>query len=71
MLLVDPRCYAADNAATQSLHQLFDQDWEYQMAHVDPVGASHLGDRRWNDQWENLSLRLFARALSSTPETPS
>ncbi|MGH9552113.1 MAG: DUF885 domain-containing protein, partial [Terriglobales bacterium] len=40
---------------TQSLHQLFDQDWEYQMAH-DPVTASELGDRRWNDQWENLSL---------------
>ena len=56
LLLVIPAIsYAADSAATQSLHQLFDQDWEYQMAH-DPVGASELGDRRWNDQWENLSL---------------
>ena len=46
--------YAADAAAAQGLHQLFDQDWEYQMAH-DPVAASELGDRRWNDQWNNLS----------------
>ena len=25
--------FAADNTATQSLHQLFDREWEYQMAH--------------------------------------
>jgi uncharacterized protein (DUF885 family) len=56
LLLVIPSVsYAADNAASRALHQLFDQDWEYQMAH-DPVAASELGDRRWNDQWENLSL---------------
>ena len=24
-------CYAADNAATQALHQLFDREWEYQV----------------------------------------
>lgn len=54
-LVISTPSYAADNAATQALHQLFNQDWEYQMAH-DPVAASELGDRRWNDQWENLSL---------------
>ena len=47
--------YAADNAATQALHQLFDSEWKYQMAH-DPVTASQLGDRRWNDKWQGLSL---------------
>ncbi len=57
--------FAADNTATQALHQLFDQDWEYQMAH-DPVAASELGDRRWNDQWEDLSLDLCT-SRSSTP----
>jgi len=46
--------HAADNP-TQQLHSLFDRDWEYQMQH-DPVGASELGDRRWNDQWPDVSL---------------
>ena len=56
LLLVIPAIsHAAENGPAQALHQLFDQDWEYQMAH-DPVSASELGDRRWNDQWENLSL---------------
>src|SRR5882724_1846529 len=45
---------AADNP-TQKLHSLFDSDWEYQMQH-DPVGASELGDRRWNDRWGDVSL---------------
>jgi len=45
---------AADNAASHSLHQLLDREWEYQMAH-DPVTASELGDRRWNDKWPDLS----------------
>jgi uncharacterized protein (DUF885 family) len=47
--------FAADNKSTASLHQLFDQDWEYQMAHS-PVRASLLGDRRWNDKWPDVSL---------------
>jgi uncharacterized protein (DUF885 family) len=41
--------------AADSLHQLFDREWEYQMAH-NPVRASLLGDRRWNDQWPDMSL---------------
>jgi uncharacterized protein (DUF885 family) len=45
---------ASDNP-TQKLHSLFDRDWEYQMQH-DPVTASELGDRRWNDQWGDTSL---------------
>ncbi len=45
---------SADNPS-QKLHSLFDQDWEYQMQH-DPVSASQLGDRRWNDQWGDTSL---------------
>jgi uncharacterized protein (DUF885 family) len=39
----------------QKLYSLFDRDWDYQMEH-DPLTASQLGDRRWNDQWGNVSL---------------
>ena len=46
---------AAENAAATALDQLFDTEWEYQMAH-NPVRASLLGDRRWNDKWPDLSL---------------
>jgi uncharacterized protein (DUF885 family) len=68
LLLVIPAVsYAADNVATQTLHQLFDQDWEYQMAH-DPVAASELGDRRWNDQWENLSLNSLHERFQQARE---
>lgn len=48
---------AANNPA-QQLHSLFDRDWEYQMQH-DPVSASELGDRRWNDQWGDVSLNAL------------
>jgi len=50
-------CASAVPTATSSttLHQLFDREWEYQMAH-NPVRASLLGDRRWNDKWPNMSL---------------
>ncbi|HET7441607.1 MAG TPA: DUF885 family protein, partial [Terriglobales bacterium] len=46
--------YAAE-APSNSLHQLFDREWEYQMSH-NPVRASLLGDRRYNDKWPDLSL---------------
>jgi uncharacterized protein (DUF885 family) len=55
VLAVPALSHAADTAATQSLHQLFDREWDYRMAH-DPVAASELGDRRWNDKWQDLSL---------------
>ena len=59
--------YAADNAATQALHQLFDREWEYQMAH-DPVTASQLGDRRWNDKWQDLSLKAVRETFQHARE---
>ncbi len=45
----------ARNAATQQLYQLFDEEWERGLAE-NPVGASYLGDRRFNDRWQDLSL---------------
>jgi uncharacterized protein (DUF885 family) len=55
VLLVSVGMFAADNKPAEALHHLFDQDWEYQMAH-NPVRASLLGDRRWNDKWPDVSL---------------
>jgi uncharacterized protein (DUF885 family) len=45
---------AADNPASKSLHALFDREWDYEMRQ-DPVWASILGDRRWNDEWADHS----------------
>src|SRR5215471_12512152 len=55
---------AADNP-TQRLHSLFDRDWEYQMQH-DPLTASELGDRRWNDQWPDVSLNSLREQFKNS-----
>ncbi len=46
---------STENNAARALHDLFDRDWEYQMEQ-NPVWASSLGDRRWNDKWSDESL---------------
>ena len=55
LLVTSSLVFASDSAAGTKLHQLFDTEWEYQMAH-NPVRASLLGDRRWNDKWSDVSL---------------
>ena len=39
---------------------LLDEAWEWQLAE-NPVGASRLGDRRFNDQWADMSLEAIER----------
>ncbi len=49
-----------DDASTAALHKLFDADWEYQMEQF-PTFASTLGDRRWNDRWDDISLAAIEK----------
>jgi uncharacterized protein (DUF885 family) len=42
-------------AASASLHALLAAEWQYSLQQY-PTYASLLGDRRWNDQWDDLSL---------------
>jgi uncharacterized protein (DUF885 family) len=46
--------------ATNALHELFASEWEYQLEQY-PTWASRLGDRRWNDRWDDESLDAIDR----------
>lgn len=43
------------NQAAVELHRLFEAEWDYQMEQ-NPIRASMLGDRRWNNRWPDVSL---------------
>ena len=46
--------------ANPALHALFEREWEWELAQ-DPIGASYLGDSRWNDRWPDLSLTAIGQ----------
>ncbi len=50
---------AETNTAGAALHALFDREWEWELTQ-DPLWASYLGDRRWNDRWEDISTGALA-----------
>ncbi|HYH85430.1 MAG TPA: DUF885 domain-containing protein [Pyrinomonadaceae bacterium] len=51
---------AKAGAATRALYKLLDDEWEWTMREY-PTFASNLGDRRYNDRWEDVSLEAVGR----------
>ncbi|MBZ5509623.1 MAG: DUF885 domain-containing protein [Acidobacteriia bacterium] len=68
LLLISAAPLAAQTPAsdaTHTLHALFDREWDYQMQQH-PTRASSLGDRRWNDRWEDDSLTAIEARYQHT-----
>ncbi|MBX3231939.1 MAG: DUF885 domain-containing protein [Labilithrix sp.] len=51
---------ATASDAARSLHALFNADWEFTMREH-PTWASSLGDHRYGDRWDDVSLAAEAR----------
>ena len=56
---------ASKTGATEQLHKLFDEEWEYTLRE-NPTYASALGDKRYNDRWEDASLENVERQHQHT-----
>ena len=57
----------AHAGAAEDFSALLDAAWEWQLAQ-NPTMASQLGDRRYNDQWQDNSLEAIERRHKETRE---
>ncbi|MDQ6939371.1 MAG: DUF885 domain-containing protein [Verrucomicrobiota bacterium] len=55
IVLAATRILSAEDDTAKTLHAFFDAEWDYQMEQ-NPTRASSMGDRRWNDRWDDDSL---------------
>jgi prolyl oligopeptidase len=51
---------AEDAALTKQFRDLLDSEWQYTLRES-PTFASHLGDKRYNDRWPDVSLAAIER----------
>jgi uncharacterized protein (DUF885 family) len=56
------------NADARALQKLFEDEWDWTMRE-NPTWASTLGDRRFNDRWEDASLENVERQQAHRVET--
>jgi uncharacterized protein (DUF885 family) len=56
---------ASTEARRKALNDLLAEQWEYTLR-VSPIKASFLGDKRWNDQLDDLSQAAIDRDLQET-----
>src|SRR5213592_3117482 len=59
---------AEDVAVTKRLQDLLASEWEYGLKES-PTFASHLGDKRYNDRWPDVSLAAIERRHKHRQET--
>jgi prolyl oligopeptidase len=59
--------FAVDADAETDFATLLDEHWEWQLANS-PMMASMIGDRRYNDQWQDQSLDAIQRRHQDTRE---
>jgi len=57
----------ARSEPAQDFSALLDEAWEWQLAE-NPMFASHLGDRRYNDQWSDQSIEAIEHRQQKTRE---
>jgi len=60
LLVVTIRPTSGDEATAKRFRDLLADDWEYTLRE-DPTFASHLGDKRYNDRWPDVSLGAISR----------
>jgi prolyl oligopeptidase len=58
---------AAQASPSEDFAALLEEAWEWRLAD-DPVFASRLGDRRYDDRWQDLSLDAWAARLDTRRE---
>ena len=71
-LLQPPRSAPAQDKngrseAGKTLNDFFESEWNYEMEQ-NPVRASFLGDRRWNDRWGDRSLEAYRKREEHMPD---
>ncbi len=51
---------STQNAATKELYALFDTEWQRNLENF-PTFASYLGDKRYNNRWNDVSLEAIKK----------